>query len=91
MFRLEMLARIGTRSPAILGFSSSYAVVNSVAGDVLGRIKNIFKNTSKTCNAICQWFYKKSKSGALASREEVENLRHELSQSLAEGSHYQNA
>ena len=55
--------------------------------DINGRIKLIHKSTSKTFNAREVQNEVQSRQGA--SGEEVENLRHELSQSQVEGTRYE--
>ena len=53
---------------------------------ILGKVTNICKTVSREFGATCQKFKKKFKSNRFASTEEVENLRHEMSQSFAKGS-----
>ena len=56
-----------------------------------GNVTSICKNTSREFEAICHKFNMKSLSNKqVASGEEVEHFRRELSQSVAEGSHNQN-
>ena len=53
------------------------------------RTGKLEKNISNMFTAICQKFHQKSKVSTLATREETVNVRHELSQSLVEGTHCQ--
>ena len=58
--------------------------------NIRGRIKNILKKISKMFNALkIPEVQKKVQSQQVASGEELQNFRHELSQSLVEGAHYQ--
>ena len=57
---------------------------------IKSKIMNICKTISWEFRAFCQKFNKKSKSNRVVSREEVEHLRHEMFQSLTDGSHYEN-
>ena len=57
---------------------------------IRGKDTNMCKKISREFNATCQVSNKKFQVQQVASREEVEILRHELSHSLAEGSQSQN-
>ena len=57
---------------------------------IKGQVASICKNIRRVFDAISQKFNKMSKSNRLRVGKKLKILRQELSQSLAEGSHYQN-
>ena len=56
--------------------------------DINGKVMDIINNNSKTFNAIHQNFPLKLKVGKMRSEKKIGFLRHEVSESPVEGSHY---
>ena len=98
----EMLARLDAlekTSRAILDFSPCYST-NHIAGDALeNQRRNLLTETNDKVMDLIKNISKKfihqsevqneDQSRQVASREAVANLKHELSQYLVEGAHYQ--